>query len=244
MVNPSTERVGILLTNGFIDKEKLAEAAAELNASGVHVKLNPKREFAPVNSIGMERVIAAHIALRHGIVDRIVVLGGMPDDMGVPVEDSHAERLRFYARSENPALDLSDRVEVLPRETETLETKTDLEIALQELKKRGLDQSIYIISDQAHLVPRTGLIKRLLGYPQAKLLLTEAMHKLAAKKVQERTGIKIPVHSEYGGLKTLLTYELPATLLQALDLIPGANNLGTRIIQEKAHKARTYKNKR
>ncbi len=211
----NSEKVGILLTAGYIKSQETSE-----------------KPYDHPNACGIERISAASFAIKRGFVDKVVVVGGMPDSKQIPVEVGHEKKLLWYVGD-----NLAEKVTVLPREKLTAETMGDLRQATHTLKNIGLDNKLTIISDRAHLYPRTVLAMWLLGYRRAKYLSVESLLGQLSYEIELKTGITIPVVTGYGGLKITLARELPLSLILATDLLPGGE-LGSQFLEKKAIKDR------
>lgn len=223
MSEPKTERVAIVLTKGFVPEKTQREIA---DALGKNTDFIDERTMEPPDAGGMQRIQAAAYGLRAGQFDRVVVLGGMPDDKNTPVEQGHAERLKWHAGNR------ADKIEVLPRDKESLETIGDLRQALEKLK--GSD--VTIISNERHLFPRGLLLLAALRRSDIKLRSAESLLKELSKGLENDYG-KIPVNSEYSGLK-VWSYELIASAITTLDLVSGEKQWGTNLIKKIASRTR------
>lgn len=219
--------MGIVLTAGYINQRNQNETAVMLGRS------LPERTFEPPNSGGVMRAAAASYALKSGLIDKAVAVGGMPDEMNVPVEVEHGKKIAWYAGD-----GLVKSIFSIPRERVTTETMGDLRLATESLKSMGLDRNLAIISDRAHLFPRTMVVMHLLGYHHVKFYSTEFLLGRLSKEVFQKTGINVPILAGHEGLATLLKYELPITAILLTDLIPGSNNWGSRLIERLAKKQR------
>lgn len=230
MNTKESPKVGIVLTAGYINLRQQKEAASLLGKSV------PERKTQPPNSGGITRVAAASFALKSGLIDKAVVVGGMPDEMAHPVENATREKLAWYAGEKHEA-----DILLLSRRKITTETMGDLRQATAILKSLGLDRNLAIISDRAHLFPRTVVIMHLLGYHRVKFYSTEFLLGQVAQRAFHETGIKVPVLAGYEGIATLLKTELPVTAILLLDLIPDGKNRGSRFIEQKATRERVKK---
>lgn len=210
-MNTSPERIGILLTRGCI-----SETAS------------PAGMPCPPDAEGMQNVQAASYALKHGIVDRVIVVGKLGDAHGQPLEEGHAIALRSYLE---PA-GLEDRVEIIPSPDESKHTLADLRWVMADLKRHERDQRITVISCAGQLSPKTKMAMRILGYPHAQFLSAEFLMADLSQRVQAgpyATDEPVPVSQFHTG-KMVEFYEDVFTAVSLLDMLPGNINLGTRIL--------------
>jgi hypothetical protein len=176
----------------------------------------------------MQNVQAAAHALKRGFVDRIVVAGKSSDSHGRFQDESYAAALHTYL---DPA-GLGGRVETILTLRQTFHTLTDLRDVMAELRLRGQDKNVTVISCAGQLSPKTEVAMRLLGYPHARFLSAEfLMHDLSEQVQAGKYGDTelIPVERFHTGVKVAL-YEGAFAAVSLLDLLPGNINLGTRVL--------------
>jgi len=158
------EKIGILHSAGYQDN----------HPTEAHLPRTP-------NLMGRFRGAMAAYALKTGIIDKLIVVGGMPDNRGLSVEEGLARYVRrivsnpYFAGANKP--ELVDQIFVLPRVNPTFETIMDTREARANLPDHSTGENVFMISNDFHLHPRIGLICLLEGFPKAKLLSAEDIFK-------------------------------------------------------------------
>lgn len=209
------EKIGVLLTAGF---------------SPSYPRDNSSPRYP--NLEGRFRCLNAKYALEQGKVQEIIVVGGMRDCAGQPVEKGYFNYLKILLKN-NP---LSDKVSVLPRSTETTETIGDIAEVSRMLRERHDDTDLVFISHNWHLFPRLPLILQLERCRGQFLSVEEIFQKnLEGQKDTKR--IINNVLSPADRLKYHIRENLLSMLL-ILDFLPFSSRIGTKLIQAEARRER------